>query len=117
MVLTVNIRSIHRNIDSLLLFIANADVEMDVIVLTECWINKHSIIPCIKNYNFVSSTQTLNQNDGVIVYVRKNLPFVSYEPSIAEGNCIVVTLCKEYTIICSYRPPCFVNPSKYLDIH
>lgn len=114
-VLSVNIRSVHRNFDSFLVFVSKLGVPIDMFVLTECWINKNSYIPSISNYQAFSTKKSINQNDGVIAYVRQDINVSAVEIDIADGNCLLITLDKHYSIICSYRPPCFHNPSNYLN--
>lgn len=114
-IICVNIRSIHRNLDLFLAFITTTNMRMDVIVLTECWIQSNNPPPSIEHYNMSYTKKCLNQNDGVVVYVHEEIPAKFSEPQIEEGNCLLVTLNHDYTVICTYRPPCFRNPSNYLN--
>lgn len=114
-ILTVNIRSVNANLDSFLVFVSSLDTCVDVIVLTECWINENSIIPTISNYNSFSTTRSYNQNDGVIAYTRDYLNVEVSEPdTVLDGNCLVLRVNSDYSIICSYRPYCFSNPANYI---
>lgn len=56
----------------------------------------------------------LNQNDGVIAYVSNKLNSSAYEPIATEGNFLVLKIDTNITVVCTYRPPCFQNPSKYV---
>lgn len=111
----VNIRSIFRNLDLLLAYISTIDMRIDVIVLTECWLQPNNPPPAIEHYCMSYTKNCLNQNDGVVAYVHEEIPATFVEPEISEGNCLVITIDKEYSIICSYRPPCFRNPSNYIN--
>ncbi|CAH0717314.1 unnamed protein product, partial [Brenthis ino] len=59
--------------------------------------------------------KSLNQNDGVVAYVRKELSISSCEPEFTEGNCLTVTISTKYTLVCSYRPPSFRKTNAYLN--
>lgn len=113
-ILTLNIRSIHKNFDLLLIFLSSLEIEIDVIVLTECWTRQYEP-PTLHSYNMYYTKTSLNQNDGVVVYVSKIFNSSATEPQLQDGNCLVVVLDNLYTIICSYRPPSFGNPTRYLD--
>lgn len=113
-IITANIRSINCNFDLLVAFISGLSIDCDIIVLTECWLRKDTRPPNLDNYSVYYTQKILNQNDGVVVYVRKNLSTICYEPDITDGNCLVLNIDNKYSIICSYRPPCYVNPRQYL---
>lgn len=114
-ILTVNIRSVNCNLDPFLVFISKIDIDVDVIVLTECWSDGESSIPTLTGYKSYNTVISHNQNDGVIIFVKDQLKQTEvYEKDISEGNCLVLTIDNDYTIICSYRPACFKNPSNYL---
>ncbi|CAB3236846.1 unnamed protein product [Arctia plantaginis] len=60
------------------------------------------------------SKKNLNQNDGLVVYVRKEINVKASEPDISEGNCLLLDI-GGYSVVCSYRPPCYSNPRKYIE--
>ena len=95
-------------------FISALGLRLDVIVLSECWTNLNNPPPNMNDYNKYWTHTSLNQNDGVVVYVRSDIVACVNEPRISEGNCLIVTIKPDYTIICSYRPPSFKNPMPYL---
>ncbi|CAG4967195.1 unnamed protein product [Colias eurytheme] len=90
------------------------DMQLDVIVLTECWTNADSTPPTIDQYDMFYSQHSLNQNDGIVAYVRRGLNTMCHEPHMVEGNCLVLTINGTCSIVCSYRPPSFSNASPYL---
>lgn len=112
-ILCLNIRSIYCNFDLLLSFITTIDITVDVIVLTECWTKKGVAPPNMNDYNMYYTKNNLNQNDGIVAYVRKEISVVSSEPDIVEGNCLQLDTVR-HSIICSYRPPSYRNPQLYL---
>lgn len=116
-ILNLNIRSIFCNLDKLLVFLELRGLDVDIIVLTECHTNNEYSPdpPCINNYNMHFSKCRLNKNDGVVVYLKDSIEATVEEPAFKEGNCLVIRLGKEYSIVCSYRPPCYKNTSTYLE--
>lgn len=73
-ILHMNIRSINKNFDELLLLIHTLDVNnIDIIILSETW-----QIITTKNYNIPEfriyyNDSKLNQNDGMIIYIKTNI--------------------------------------------
>ncbi|CAG4987522.1 unnamed protein product [Colias eurytheme] len=65
------------------------DLQLDVIVLTECWTNAESSPPLLAHYNMFYSRNSLNQNDGIVAYVRSEWNSTCHEPVMAEANIIV----------------------------
>lgn len=113
-VVTQNIRSINANFDLFLAFLSSLNTSVDVLVLTECWTSCHNPPPSLNNYDMFWTRNKINQNDGVVTYVRQELGAAAYEPPVSDGNCLVVTMSPDYAIVCSYRPPSFQNASRYL---
>ncbi|CAG4975222.1 unnamed protein product [Colias eurytheme] len=59
---------------------------MEVIVLTECWSKEGVPPPNLIDYNVYYTNKYLNQNDGVVVYVKKSLEAVSAEPEMVDAS-------------------------------
>lgn len=114
LILTVNIRSINFNLDAFLVFISKFRMTVDVIVCTECWINELTPIPSVVNYNMFRTNRYINQNDGVVAYVREGIRVSAREPNYEEGNFLVLSLGSDLSAIRTYRPHCFDNPSNYI---
>lgn len=109
-ILTQNIRSITCNFDGFLVFLKRLNVMPDIIILTECWLTSITYIPTIDNYISFSNKNFLNQNDGIVIYVKHNLVCNIYEPGFSDGNCVVTTLNNyNMAIVSIYRPPSFTN--------
>lgn len=70
-ILSQNIRSIRCNFDDLQVTLSCLSFDIDVLVLTECRLDSEKPIPFLCNYVTLASTNNLNQNDGVVVYVKK----------------------------------------------
>lgn len=114
-IVSVNIRSINCNLDRFLLFLTELDLPIDVIVLSECRIDPDTTIPTIDGYNYFATHITFNQNDGVVVYTKNNLEVTCSEVTICEGNCLLISIPDDISIICTYRPSCFKNPKNYIN--
>ncbi|KAJ8711530.1 hypothetical protein PYW07_008772 [Mythimna separata] len=112
-VLHLNIRSISKNFNSVLVLLASLKISCDVIIFSECWLNKNINIPILPGYSVYSSTISLNQNDGVVVYVRSDLEHVITEPEFDDANCLIFKLA-DIVIIAIYRPPSFRKIDNFL---
>lgn len=71
----VNIRSLNKNLDSLKLVLNEIDCSYDFIVLTEIWKIVDVSMFQIPDYSLVYNNGSVNQNDGVVVYVRNDIKF------------------------------------------
>lgn len=115
-IVSQNIRSINKNLDRFLLFVAHLDLQVDIFVLSECWTNNNFAPPAICNYKMYQSNRSYNQNDGVVVYVREDLEVLVDEPvTLADCNCLQIQIGENLTIIAIYRPPCFTSPTVFLE--
>lgn len=113
-ILSQNIRSINHNFDDLQALISRFDIDFDIIVLTECWLTENTFVPTIPGYNITTSNRHINQNDGIVLYIKSDLAFKTTEPiECQEANCLVSTLGVEYAIISIYRPPSFRNTDNF----
>lgn len=113
-ILTQNIRSIYRNMPEFEILIERLKFDLEVIVLTECWIGSSPCIPGLNGYNSFHTRYCNKQNDGVVLYVKKNLSFSVEEPSFQEGNCLIAIQDNNIAIICIYRSPSYHNIDTFL---
>jgi len=93
-VMCTNIRSVNANFDELLLYLENYInyKKIDILILTETW---HSVMNCvftIPGYNTYYSSTKRNQNDGVIVFVKCDLPVILYEFGSVDSNILKLSL-------------------------
>lgn len=73
-VLNMNIRSIGKNFDELYILIESLNtVSLDIIVLTETWENYNIDNFILNGYKNYYSTKYLNQNDGVVIFVKNDI--------------------------------------------
>lgn len=109
-----NIRSIYCNFDNFLLNLSTFKFETDVIILTECRLNKNKPIPQLNNYSSFKTTYQLNQNDGVVVYVKTNLNHKIKEVELNEASCLRLDILNNI-VLCIYRSPSNKNADNFIN--
>lgn len=70
----VNIRSINKNFNNLLVLLHRINPSIDIIILTECWLSKSPYTPSLPGFESFR-TDYKNQNDGVVTYIRSGLRY------------------------------------------
>lgn len=116
--LSLNIRSINRNFLNFLTLQSRLNLSSDILVFTECWLPclSNSIIPTLDNYTTVQTNKHLNQNDGVVVYLKSNLPHTSEELNLCGmASGLLIKLGTDSAIICIYRSPSTCNIDNFLN--
>ena len=68
--INLNIRSINKNFDELLILLDSFQTKYDIIVLTECWLNETYNPKKLAGYNNFETKINRNQNDGVVAYIK-----------------------------------------------
>lgn len=107
-ILHFNIRSIRKNFNELLIFIEAFNLYFtDIIVLSECWRVDDGLFN-IEGYNTFYNHADHNQNDGVIVFVKKDLDIdfkkiKLIESGVTLGRITLVNNGINYGITCVYR--------------
>lgn len=114
MIISQNICSIYCNSDDLMLTLSSFPFEADILVLTECRLTSYKPIPWLDNYNSYSTTRHLNQNDGVVTYIKKSLQTKVREISLTHASCLQLDVLKN-TILCIYRSPSNTNADAFID--
>lgn len=103
-VISQNIRSIYHNFDDFTIMLHSLNINVDVIVLTECRLSSEKPIPQLPNYTSFSTTFHLNQNDGVVLYVKSSLMHKIKEIKLVHASCLQVDILN-HTLLCIYRSP------------
>lgn len=99
----------------LLALLTRMKLTQDLIVLTECWLSCNPNIPNIEGYVHYFSSTTLNQNDGVVVYVRSSIVDVTVtEPVVVDANCILIRIGRDMGILAIYRSPSIRDINNFL---
>lgn len=113
-ILTQNIRSISRNFDSFAVLLSRLKVKCDIIVLTECWLSCNPTLPRLDGYDCHTTVKCMNQNDGVAVFIRRNL-CASVEESICQQcNCLLIKIGSDTAIAAVYRSPSNKNVDNFI---
>lgn len=120
-----NIRSIAKNLDEFKLVLSTLQLRVDVVILTETWnivdVSLYKVQGYIEYYNH----SHLNQNDGMITYVREDLQHEIEIFNLGEIKVQITNIHKadkQIRIISLYRSPGLPaaefnnNLSRFLDI-
>ncbi|CAH0726207.1 unnamed protein product, partial [Brenthis ino] len=113
-ILNLNIRSINKNFANFLTTLKRFDLLFDVIILTECWLDENTMIPTIPTYKAFNTHKIINQNSGVVVFIKDSWNAIVSEPDLKDANCLQIEILNLITILGVYRPPCFRNISNFL---
>lgn len=97
-ILTLNIRSVNHNFDDFLVLLGRLKIDIDIIIFTECWINKTSTIGQLDGYFQFNSTKFINKARGVIAYVKEILSPQCIEPEVNDSNCLAIVI-KDYITV------------------
>ena len=57
----------------MLTLLARSKVDWDLIILTECWLRSVSNPPVLDGYDYYSSTNNKTQNEGIVMFVKKDI--------------------------------------------
>lgn len=90
-------------------------MECDIIILTECWLSCVTNLPTMNGYDIYCSSNHHNQNDGIIIFVKKSIEHKIVEPTCMDANCLIIKKDKDTAIISVYRPHCFKNVDNFLN--
>lgn len=104
-IVTQNIRSIYKNFDKLIAQLSMFTMDIDIIILTECWLNDRKPIPQMENYIAFSNSKFFNQNDGIVTYVKNNLRCTVTEPEPKGATFLLLDLEPDIHILAIYRSP------------
>lgn len=113
-ILTFNIRSYNRNFDEFCLALNRLDSNIDVIVLTECWLREGSILEPLPGYAMYRSHSQLNKNGGVIIYTKTDINVKVLDSVILESDSIILILDNKIAVIGIYRSPSTPNITNFL---
>lgn len=104
----LNIRSLFRNWDYLLLLLESVKVNFNCLVFKEAWLNEHKPIPNLDGYDVFYTTDNWNRSDSVIVYLRSDLGGVCRRVRLGEATALALdfTVDKQrYQLLALYRSP------------
>jgi hypothetical protein len=104
----MNIRSYSKNVDALLILLESLQVEFDLIVLTEAWLDEGKPLLSLNSYQILFTDRYLNRNDGVIVYYKSYLCAIAKQVILGEATALQINFDfdgKDYCITAIYRSP------------
>lgn len=114
-IISQNIRSVSANFSDFTVLLKRINITCDLIIFSECWLAFNPIIPPLNNYITYTSTNPVNQNDGVVAYVSNNLLNVSIcEPPIEDASCLLIKIGLDIAVLAIYRPHAFNNAENFL---
>lgn len=114
-IMTFNIRSISLHFDEFLVLLNRIKLNIDIIILTECWLTDRSIVGQLDGYTSYRTFKFINKSGGVVAYVKTDLQVTVYEPSISETNCLIVEIANYARILGIYRSPSYKDPRVFMD--
>lgn len=114
-ILHMNIRSVNKNFDELIVFLKVINIQCDVIILSECWLSSVSTTPYLEGFTSFQSSNPFNQNDGVIIYVIDGLTCSVTEPHFEEASGLLCTIGNLVAILAIYRSPSFKSIDKFIN--
>lgn len=108
-IVQINVRSLRKHNDELSVYIADALVEIDVLILTEIniEINEPLHFP-IDGYHEMSVRREGRKGGGIMVYVKNNWLSDRIQVSLQHAEALVIDIHKaavSFTICALYRPP------------
>ena len=86
LILHVNIRSLNANFNKLQILIKSLKIKPFVIVCSEVWELKHYQYYKIEDYNIYYNNANINQNDGVVIYIKKDVVHTTETIEIVEKD-------------------------------
>lgn len=108
-ILAFNIRSIRKNFTKFLVAFKRLKIEVDVIILSECWLGSNPIIGQIPGYDSYATTNNHNRAGGVVAYTKTGLNAVVNEFSIKDCESLKIEIPNIATVLGIYRSPSFTN--------
>jgi hypothetical protein len=112
-IISQNIRSIYCNLDNLIVILTQFKFNVDIVILSECRLHPDKPIPSLNNYTTYSTTHHLNQNDGVVVYVRNTHKYKVREIKLTHASCLEITIL-DNKILGVYRSPSMNNAENFI---
>jgi len=118
-ILHLNIRSVHHNIDEFLLLMESIKTPIDLILLGETWGCKWHVLD-IPGYVLHFSGSNINKADGLIMYIRNNIPhsvthIISNEFTFSHLKFKIDNT--NFKIVATYRPPSTSIPTFIKSLH
>lgn len=119
-ILHMNIRSLRKNIDQFSLFLESISQQIEVIVLTEAFINKDITNFHLPSYDCITKGGSLTKNEGVAIYYKKYLKINSIEHNLSDCTSIMLNIAdtqRKYNLnlLGIYRTPSIRDPEPFIN--
>jgi hypothetical protein len=114
-VLSMNVRSIHRNMDELLIFLESTKLYPDILVLSEAWLSDCTVIPPLNDYTSFQTTIHQNRSEGIVVYVKSILNPISKPVNIRDTNALRIVCQNKISLLALYRSPSHYDPMPFVE--
>lgn len=118
-VIHFNIRSINKNFDELMIYLEEANKHMDIIILSETWKVESVSDYSIPGYSTYYNNSTVNQNDGLLVYIKDHISANVEIISITETKLMQISMTIDdiqFGITASYKLPSIDTQTYLIDI-
>lgn len=107
-IFVMNIRSIRRHFDELVLLLDTYTLSFDIIVLCETWLD-YDFKFLLNGYQTINSIGKLNKSDGVTIFIKEPIKLTDIKENVI-CNCNSIELSFEYLsnnfiITCIHRSP------------
>lgn len=113
-ILSMNIRSMRKNFDSLLVTLKRLDLDFDVIVFSECWLKEGATVPLLQGFTSFHSKKNINKAGGVAIYIKDRWTANFTELNVDEGNCILAEVANHFSVVAAYRSPSYTDPETFI---
>ncbi|XP_037298441.1 uncharacterized protein LOC119190509 isoform X2 [Manduca sexta] len=111
----MNIRSINRHFDEMVVLLSEIRFQCDILVLSECWLSKVVGLPVLNGYTSYFTKNHKNQNDGVVLYIKSNIACSVTEPPFSDGNCLICKIGDTTSIVAIYRSPSYKSLDNFFN--
>ena len=93
-IFVMNIRSIRRHFDELVLLLDTYTLSFDIIVLCETWLD-YDFKFLLNGYQTINSIGKLNKSDGVTIFIKEPIKLTNIKENVIS-NCNSIELSFEY---------------------
>lgn len=119
-ILSSNIRSLAKHFEELEIFLSHFNEPFDCIVLTETWNIENINLYKIEGYDILYNKGHYNQNDGIVLYIKKGLIYnyqIDKINNVSAINLNIQLLNFTINIIAIYKSPSINSREFILDFY
>lgn len=117
-ILHMNIRSAKKNLDEFSIFLDSIGPDIDVIILTEAFLQDSHATHCLPRYILIESTQHITKNDGVLIFIKDKWKIEHKKIEITDCTSLLVNISSKETnidLLGIYRTPSIKNIDPFLN--